>query len=197
MEAIDTLKDSISRLFGRRQIDNEEALFSGFPSVEGDRFEARESFGDAKLEDDSSLELPPASGQQDVGRSVDFGAGKEIGDMADPKEQTDEGLPDAIAEIVRGENQDPAEESEMGARGVGSQGYGDLSLDIFESDDIPDEEAVDLPEGLIDVDAEALLDDCRRIAERLIELPKGQSTLHQRQAESPNDAENESSGSDA
>ncbi len=126
-----------------------------------------------------------------------LGAGKEIGDMAEPEEQTTARLPEAIAQIVRGEDQDPAEESEVGARSVGSGGYGDLSLDIFESDDIPDEETVGLPEGLIDVDAEAVLDDCRRIAERLIELPKGQSTPHQRPAESPNDAAKESSGSDA
>ena len=78
-----------------------------------------------------------------------------------------------------------------------SQCCGDLSLDIFEADNIPDEEAVGLSEGLIDVDAEAVLDECRRIAERLIELPKGQSNLHQRQPESPNDAANENSGSDA
>ena len=186
MEAINTVKDALSRLFGRGQIDNEEALFSGFSSVEGDRFGAppgRESFGDGKIEDDPGLELPPASGQQDMERSAGLGAGKEIGDMAEPEEQTNEGLPEAITEIVRGEDQDPAEESEVDARGVGSEGYGDLSLDIFASDDIPDEEAVGLPEGLIDVDAEALLDECRRIAERLIELPKGQSILNQRQAD--------------
>ena len=200
METVDSLRDAISRLFGRQQIDNEETLFSGFSSVEGDRFEAssgRESVGDARLEDDPGLELPPASGQQEVGRGAGLGPGKEIGDMAEPEEQTNEGLPEAIAEIAGGEDQDPADESEEDARGAGSQGYGDLSLDIFEADDIPDEEAVGLPEGLIDVDAETLLDECRRIAERLIELPKGQSTLHQRQAESPNDATNEGSGSDA
>ena len=198
MEAIDTVRDALSRLFGRRQIDDEEALFSGFSSIAGDRFEARESFGDAELEDDPGIELPPASGQQDVGRSPGLGAGKEIEDMAEPDEQTNGGLPEAIADIVRGEDQDPAEESEAGARSLGSEGYGDLSLDIFESDDIPDdEEAVTLLEGLIDVDAEALLDECRRIAERLIGLPKGQSTLYQRQAESRNDTANESSGSDA
>ena len=200
MEAIDTLKGALSRLFGRRQIDDKEPLFSEFSSIEGDRFGApsgRESFGDGKVEDDPGLELPPARGQQDMGRSVGLGAGKEVGDMAEPEEQTNEALPESNAEIVRGEDQGPAEESEVGARGVGSEGYGDLSLDIFASDDIPDEEAVDLPEGLIDVDAEALLDECRRIAERLIELPKGLSTLLQRQAESPNDAANESSGSDA
>ena len=179
MESIDTVKDAISRLFGRRQIDGDEALFSGFSSIAGDRFEARESFGDAELEDDPGIELPQASGQQEVGRSVGLGAGKEIGDMAEPEKQTNEELPEAIAEIVRVEDQDQPDESEVGASGVGSEGYGDLSLDIFAPDDIPDEEAVDLPEGLIDVDAGALLDDCRHIAERLSELPKGQSTLHQ------------------
>ena len=35
METIDTLKEAISRLFVREQIDNEKALFSGFPSTEG------------------------------------------------------------------------------------------------------------------------------------------------------------------
>ena len=200
MEAVDNVKDALSRLFGRRQIDDEEALFSGFSSTEGDRFGApsgRESFDGAKLEDDPGLEPPPAGAEQDVGRSMGLGDGKEVGDMADPEEQTNEGLPEAIAEIVRGEDQDSVEESAVGARVVGSEGYGDLSLDIFDSDDILDEEAVGLPEGLIDVDAEALLDECRRIAERLIGLPKGLSTLHQSQAESPNDAANESSGSDA
>ena len=200
METVDSLRDAISRLFGRRRADNEEVLFSGFPSTEGDRFGAssgRESFDDAELKVDPGLELLPASEQQGVARSAGLGVGKEIGDMAEPEEQTNEGLPEAIAEIVRGEDQDPAEESEEGARGVGSEGYGDLSLDIFESDDIPDEEAVDLPEGLIDLDAETLLDDCRRIAERLIELPKGLSTLLQRQTENPNDTSDESSGGDA
>ena len=119
MEAIDAVKVALSRLFGRRQVDNEEALFSGFSSIEGDRFGApsgRESFGDAKLEDEPGLELPPASEQQDTGLSVGLGAGKEIGDMAEPEEQTNEGLPEAIAEIVRGEDRDPAEESEVDAR---------------------------------------------------------------------------------
>lgn len=51
--------------------------------------------------------------------------------------------------------------------------------------------------GLIHVDAGTHREECRRMAERLIELPKGQATLHQRQAEGPNDAANESSGSDA
>ena len=117
--------------------------------------------------------------------------------MAEPEEQTNEGLSEAITEIVRGEDQDPADESEEGAPDTSSEGYGDLSLDIFESDEIPDEEAVGLPEGLIDVDAEALLDECRRIALRLFELPTDLSTLHQRQAEGPNDAANDSSSSDA
>ena len=197
MESIDSVKDAISRLFGRRQIDEDEALFSGFSSIAGDRFEARESFGDAELEDDPGIELPQASGQQEVGRSVGLGAGKETGDMAEPEKQTNEGLPEAIAEIVRVEDQDQPDESEAGASSVGSEGYGDLSLDIFESDDIPDEEAVGLPKGLIDLDAEALLDDCRRIAERLIELSKDQPALHQKQAESPNNTANESSGSHA
>ena len=200
MEAVDSLKDAISRLFGRQQIDNEEALFSEFSSVEGDRFGApseRGSLGDAEPEDDPGIELPPARGQQEVARGAGLGAGKEIGDMAEPEEQTNEGVPEAIAEVLRGEDQDPADESEEGARSTGSEGYGDLSLDIFAADDIPDEEEVGLPEGLIDVDAGALLDECRRIAERLIELPKGQSALHQEQAKSPNDAANESSSSDA
>ena len=205
METIDTVKDAISRLFGRRQVDNEEALFSGISSAEGDRFgapSARESSGDAELEGDPGLELPRASGQKEAGRSAGLNAGEEIEDMAEPDEQTNEGLSEVIADIVRGEDQEPAEdqdragESEAGAPGVGSEGYGDLSLDIFESDDIPYEETVSLPEGLIDVDAEALLDECRRVAERLIELPRGRS-LHQRPAESLNDASNESSGSDA
>lgn len=197
METIDTLKEAISRLFVREQIDNEKALFSGFPSTEGDRFEARESSVDAGLEDGPGLQLPPASEQQDMARSAGLGAGKEIGDMAEPEEKTNEGLSEAITEIVRGEDQDPADESEEGAPGTSSEGYGDLSLDIFESDEIPDEEAVGLPEGLIDVDAEALLDECRRIALRLFELPTDLSTLHQRQAEGPNDAANDSSSSDA
>ena len=47
------------------------------------------------------------------------------------------------------------------------------------------------------MDAGTHREECRRMAERLIELPKGQATLHQRQAEGPNDAANESSGSDA
>ena len=42
-----------------------------------------------------------------------------------------------------------------------------------------------------------LLDDCRRMAERLIELSKGQSALHQKQGEISNDTANESYGSDA
>ena len=56
----------------------------------------------------------------------------------------------------------------------GSSGFGELSLDIFDSDGLDDEDDhADMPDDLADVNIEALLAECRSVGEQL--LGSGQS----------------------
>lgn len=62
-------------------------------------------------------------------------------------------------------DQGDEEETEEGEIAVGHAG--DFSLDIFDNDELSDEEKVDLPEGLEDIDTAKLVKDCEAVFERL------------------------------
>ena len=49
----------------------------------------------------------------------------------------------------------------------GSSGFGELSLDIFDSDELDDDEDTDMPDDLADVDIKALLAECISVGEQL------------------------------
>ncbi len=62
-------------------------------------------------------------------------------------------------------DQGDEEETEEGDIAIGD--VGDLSLDIFDSDELSDDEKVDLPEWLEDIDTAKLVKDCEAVFERL------------------------------
>ncbi len=81
-----------------------------------------------------------------------------------------------ISALFAGEGaEDDAEgELEVGTDEMASAGFGEFSMDIFRTEKlvVPDEQI--LPEGMVDIDVQELLEECGDIMERLTALPRHQ-----------------------
>ncbi len=170
MGMLTALKDAVARVLGYGQGDEGELVF-------------------ATLEDARSG-LEPPSRQEVVNKLLDQrqngeggntpeglqGQGQGENPRVEPPlgEKSGEPVLDISALLSGGAEDDAEEELEVGTYEIASAGYGDFSLDIFRSEKIVIADELDLPEGLVDIDVEKLLEECDDVMERLAALPKHQ-----------------------
>ena len=104
------------------------------------------------------------------------GTAKEAQDMAESFERAKPEQPEGEQEALDAEAPDPTPDSETsGLDNEGSSGFGDLSLDIFASDEVEDGDNVDMPDDLAEVNIEALLLQCLSVGERLFGSARNES----------------------
>ena len=162
MGVLVTIWEKLSRSVSKDSFD-ESSMFSGL-DLRADGVRSRSSAEGPVLFDDSSGDYEKA------GEALNF---PEIAEEALDMAKSDErGEPTELGgerEASGAESPDSPPESETGGLDLkGSSGFGELSLDIFDSDDVDDEDDdADMPDDLADVNIEALLAECRSVGEQL------------------------------
>lgn len=181
-EMLATFKNTIARILGFGQGDEGELIFAGLedgrPGVEPpSRQEAAEKLLGYRQESNGGNMMGNVEGE-DVGVQPPSG-GEPAGGMGESQEAREQPASDKSALLSDEGAEDDAEGGlDLGSEAPeGSAGFGDLSLDIFESEKLVDEDEQDLPEGLVDIEVQNLLEECGDIAGRLAALPRHRAIL--------------------
>ena len=161
MGVLVTFWEKLSRSVSKDSFD-ESLIFSGLDArTEGSR--SPSSAEGPVLFEDPIVDYDMVRGARDFP-----GTAKEAQDMAESFERAKPEQPEMGQEAVDAEAPDPSPDSETSGPDIeGSSGFGDLSLDIFASDEMDDDDNVDMPDDLADVNIEALLLECQSVGERL------------------------------
>ena len=161
MGVLVTFWEKLSRSVSKDSFD-ESPIFSGL-DLRVDGVRSQSSADGPVLFDDSNGDYEKA------GEARNF---PEIAEEAHDVTESDERVkpvePGGEPESSGAEAPDPSPDSETSGPDIeGSSGFGDLSLDIFASDEMDDDDNVDMPDDLAEVNIEALLLECQSVGERL------------------------------
>lgn len=178
MGMLTALKDAVARLLGDGQRDDGELIFASLKDARSgleppSRQEAVNKILDQRQSGEGGNTPQGLQGQGESPR-VESLFGENRGEsIAASQEACREQVSDISALFsVEGAEDDAEGEVEVAVEETASAGFGGFSLDIFTSEKLVDEEEQILPEGLVDIDAQKLLEECGDIMERLAALPR-------------------------
>lgn len=178
MGMLTALKDAVARLLGDGQRDDGELIFASLKDARSgleppSRQEAVKKILDQRQSGEGGNTPQGLQGQGESPR-VESLFGENKGEsIAASQEACREQVSDISALFsVEGAEDDAEGEVEVAVEETASAGFGEFSLDIFKSEKLVDEEEQILPEGLVDIDAQELLEECGDIMERLAALPR-------------------------
>ena len=170
MGVLVTFWEKLSRSVSKDSFD-ESLIFSGL-DLRADGVRSRPSAEGPVLFDDSSGDY------EKTREALNF---PEIAEEDDGMAKSDERgkpmEPEGERETSGTEAPDSEPESETNGLDLkGSSGFGELSLDIFDSDELDDEDDdTDMPDDLADVNIEALLAECLSVGEQLFGSGRSES----------------------
>ncbi len=180
MGMLTALKDAVARVLGYGQSDEGELVFATLDDARSglgppSRQEVVDKLLDRRQDGEGGNTPERLQGQGENPR-VEPPPGEKSGESMAASQETSGGPVSDISALFSGEGaEDDAEgELEVGTDEVASAGYGDFSLDIFRSESVVLADELSLPEGLVDIDAQKLLEECGDIMERLAALPRHQ-----------------------
>lgn len=161
-----TIWEKLSRAVSNDSSD-ERLIFSGLDLQTGES-RSRAGAGGPVLFEDSMVDDDRVRGVRDFPEIAE-----EAHDMAESDKRGKPIDPEGEREVLGTEAPDsPPETSGLDLKG--SSGFGELSLDIFASDELDDDD-VDMPDDLAEVDIEALLMECQSVGERLLGSARDES----------------------
>ena len=164
-----TIWETLSRAGSNDRSD--DGPFSSGPDPRTDGARSRSSAEGPVLLDDSSEDYDKAREARNFTEIAE-----EAHDMAKSDERGNPTEPEGEPEASGAEAPDSPPELEAGGVDLeGSSGFGELSLDIFASDEVDDDDDVDMPDDLADVDIEALLAECVSVGEKLFRSVRNES----------------------
>ena len=160
MGVLVTVWEKLSRAVSNDRSD--ERLFSSGLDLGTDGARSRSGAEGPVLFEDSIVDYDRAREARDFPRIAE-----EAHDMAESDERGKPIDPEGEQEARDTEAPDsPPEFETSGLDLEGSSGFGDLSLDIFASDEVDDDD-VDMPDDLAEIDVNALLVESISVGERL------------------------------
>ena len=180
MGMLTALKDAVARLLGDGQRDDGELIFASLKDARSgleppSRQEAvKKLLGQRQSGEGGNTPQGLQGPAQGESPRVEPLFGENRGEsIAASQEAGREQVSDISALFsVEGAEDDAEGEVEVAVEETASAGFGGFSLDIFKLEKLVDEEEQILPEGLVDIDAQELLEECGDIMERLAALPR-------------------------
>ena len=168
MGVLVTIWETLSRAVANDRSD--EIVSSGL-DLQADGARSQSSAEGPILFEDSIVDYDGVRGARDFPAVAE-----EAHDMPESVERANPIEPEGENEALDAEAPDLSPEFDTsGLDHEGSSGFGELSLDIFASDEVDDRDDADLPYGLAEVDVNALLVESQSVRERLIGSPRSES----------------------
>ena len=169
MSVLVTIWETLSRAGSTDRSD--DGLFSSGLDLRTDVARSRSSAERPVLFDELSGDYDKAQGARNFPEIAE-----EAHDMAKSDERGKPKEPEGEKQAFDTEAPDPPPELETsGLDREGSSGFGELSLDIFATDEMDDDNDVDMPDDLAEVDIETLLMECRSVGEQLLGSGRSES----------------------